>query len=109
MKNPLSTLLCAAVIGALSVTGLRAADAKPDAEGYIRNWLMLAPIPLGGENVGAEQIDKEQIEKEAALQPKAGDKIKVKDKELTWKAVQSKEAVFDFNETLGSPLENIGG
>ncbi|MST95272.1 MAG: hypothetical protein EXS33_08425 [Pedosphaera sp.] len=109
MKNPLSTLLCAAVIGALSVTGLRAADAKPDAEGYIRNWLMLAPIPLGGENVGAEQIDKEQIEKEAALQPKAGDKIKVKDKELTWKAVQSKEAVFDFNETLGSPLENVGG
>jgi hypothetical protein len=109
MKHPLSTLLCAAVIAALSVTGLRAADAKPDAEGYIRNWLLLAPIPIGEEGAGAEHIGKEQIEKESALKPKDGEKIKVKDKELTWKAVQSKEAVFDFNETLGSQQENVAG
>ena len=113
MKTQLNSVLCAVVVGLFTVgisSGQNAkADAKPDAEGYIRNWLLLAPIPLGGENIGAEQIDKDQVEKEAALQPKEGDKVKVKDKELTWKKVQSKEAVFDFNETLGAPQENVAG
>jgi hypothetical protein len=49
----------------------RAADAKPDDEGFIRDWLMLAPAPIT--DSGADEIDKKQIPEEAALQPKAGE------------------------------------
>lgn len=109
MKNPFKSIIGAVAIGSLVVSGAHGQDAKPDAEGYIRQWLMLAPIPLGQDNAGAELIGKEQIEKEASVKPKNGDKVKVKDKELTWKSVTSKEAIFDFNETLGSPQENVAG
>ena len=85
------------------------ADLKPDAEGFIRDWLMLAPISIGAENLGADFIGKEQVEKEAALKPKAGDKIKVKDKELVWKAIKGKEAVIDLNNELNSREENVAG
>ncbi len=99
---------------ALSVAGFGlspafAADLKPDSEGYIRDWLMLAPIHLADENAGADQIDKEQVKGEAALKPSAGEKAKAGDRELTWKAVQSKAASFDFNEILGSMNEQVAG
>ena len=59
---------------ALFTTPTRAADdAKPDAEGFIRNWLLLAPAPIP-EGTGADEIDKKQIAEEASLKPKAGDK-----------------------------------
>ncbi len=109
MKNRFKSIPGAVIIGLLAVSVVHGQDAKPDVEGYIRQWLMLAPIPLGQENAGAELIGKEQVEKEASFKPKGGDKVKVKDKELTWKSVTSKEAVFDFNETLGSPQENVAG
>ena len=85
----------------------RAADAKPDDEGFIRDWLMLAPAPIT--DSGADEIDKKQIPEEAALQPKAGEKQKVGDKELTWKAIQAKEYGVDLNKTLGTDNENVVG
>jgi hypothetical protein len=84
----------------------RAADNAPDDEGFIRNWLMLAPIKLAQENSGAEEIDKQQIKDEAKIQPKEGEKTKAGDSELTWKAIKAAEAFFDVNEILGSPTEN---
>jgi hypothetical protein len=109
MKIQIKSFLCALAAGALLASPVRAADAKPDAEGFIRNWLMLAPIPLSEENAGADNIVKEQVEKEAALKPKEGDKTKAKDKELTWKAVQTKDFFFDFNELLGTQNEQVAG
>ena len=59
------------------------ADAlKLDSEGYIRNWVMLAPIALPEGESGADAVFKEQIKDEAALRPKAGDKAKIGGKEL---------------------------
>ncbi len=87
----------------------RAADYKPDDEGFIRNWLMLAPIKLAQENNGAEEIDKQQIKDEGKIQPKEGDKTKAGDTELTWKAIKAAESFFDVNEILGSPTENVAG
>ncbi len=57
-----------------------------DSEGYIRHWVMLAPIALPEGESGADAIFKEQIKDEAALRPKAGDKAKIGGKELTWHA-----------------------
>src|SRR5688500_7833744 len=94
----------------LSLTAIRAADAKPDDEGFIRDWLFLGPIPLGEENAGADHIEKKQIEDEGAIKPKAGDKQKVGDTEATWKAIQAKDYYFDLNQILGGdPQQNVLG
>src|SRR5436190_14876634 len=87
----------------------RAADNAPDNDGFIRNWLMLAPIKLAQENNGAEEIDKQQIKDEGKIQPKEGEKTKAGDTELTWKAIKAAEAFFDVNEILGSQTENAAG
>jgi len=109
MKLQFKSVLCA-VAGALLVAGTaHGQDSKPDAEGFIRRWLMLAPIPLGEENAGADLIGREQIDREGSLKPKEGDKVKIKDKQLTWTSVQCKDYLFDFNEILGSPHENVAG
>ena len=89
-----------------------AAAAKPvetyplDAKGYIRNWLVLAPINFGAGYV-ADDIDKNQVPNEANLAPKEGDKQTVKseegtppkmvDKEFTWVKVTPADYFIDFN------------
>ncbi len=85
----------------LSLSQADAADAlRPDSEGYIRHWLMLAPIALRGGDSGSEAILKDQLKDEAALRPKAGDKIMVAGKELVWESVTAATSYFDFNATL---------
>ena len=107
MRNLLAALLCVLLVS-LFTTPARAADAKPDDEGFIRDWLMLAPASIP-ESGGAEEIDKKQIADEGALKPKEGDKQKIGDKELTWKAVKAKDYYLDLNEALGSANENVVG
>jgi hypothetical protein len=96
VKNLFSTAAFALLLS-LVVSNARAADAfKPDAEGYIRRWVMLAPISLPEGETGSEAIFKEQIKGEAALQPRAGDKVKVGGKELTWQNITASTNYFDF-------------
>ena len=77
---------------------LDAADVlKPDSEGYIRHWVMLAPIVLPEGETGSDATFKEQIKDEAALRPKAGDKVKIRGKELTWQNITAATNYFDFN------------
>ena len=109
MKTKLKSLWCAVALSSLLTSVAYSQSEKPDAEGYIRDWLMLAPVSIGAENLGADFIGKEQVEKESALKPKAGDKLKVKDKELAWKAIKGKDAVIDLNAELGTPTENAAG
>ena len=78
-------------------------------EGFITTWLLLAPIPLDANQSGADALNKEQIKGEAKLAPKAGDKIKVGDKDLTWKEYKAKEHFFDFNDFLGNQTEDSVG
>ena len=93
---------------------------KLDAQGYIRQWLLLAPIGFG-EKYDAEQIEKEQIPGEATMTPKEGDKVKVASeegepgafktvqKELTWKPVVTEEDFIDFNAFLGLDTSDAMG
>ena len=99
--------------GAFALTpATKPADpSKLDAKGYIRQWLILAPINFGA-SYNAEDIDKDQIPDEAKLAPKEGDKVKVKsevmeggtakmvDKELTWTKHVTSDYYFDLNEML---------
>jgi hypothetical protein len=89
---------------------IRAEDSfKPDDEGYIRNWLILAPLPFGDVQDGTAALGKEQVSDEAKLKPKAGDKVKSGDKELAWKAYQAENYLLDFNAFLGAQTEDSVG
>jgi hypothetical protein len=94
----------------LFIASACAADAlKLDSEGYIRDWVMLAPIILPEGESGADAVFREQIRNEAALRPKAGDTIKVGSKELTWKNVTASTNYFDFNATLKTVNDHAVG
>jgi hypothetical protein len=86
-----------------------AQDHKPDDEGFIRNWLMLAPFPLADDSGAAEQLDKQQMKDEGKIRPKAGDTAQIGKNERKWQAVAAKDYYIDFNETLGGRHENVLG
>jgi len=82
---------------------------EPDSNGYIRHWLLLAPIALAEGETGSEAIFKEQIKDEAALRPKAGDKVQIGGKELTWQAITAATNYFDFTEFVKVDGEKEAG
>ena len=85
----------------LVIANVRGGDAlKPDADGYIRDWVMLAPIALPAGRPAGDLILEEQVKNEGALQPKAGDTVKVNGKELTWQNITASNKYFDFNALL---------
>jgi hypothetical protein len=79
-------------------------------EGFLRTWLLLAPIAMADGQTGAEGLNKVWIENEGRLTPRVGDKVRVGDKELTWRAVEASDFVdflaFDVNDTLGKLTEH---
>jgi len=74
---------------------------SPDAEGFIRNWLVLAPIAIEGES-GATEIDRDFLKGEAAIAPKAGDKVAPGAQLLTWQAHQTSDYSIDFLKSFGA-------
>jgi WD40 repeat protein len=76
---------------------LRAAESTA-----IKQWLVLAPIPFEDPS-GAVALMQEQIVHEGQLRPRAGDRVKVGEKELVWSEVQLTDALIDFTQLLGGP------
>lgn len=98
------------VLSFLAVTVVSATEIlKPDSEGYIRHWLMLAPIALAEGETGSDGIFKEQIKGEAALRPKAGDRVKIGGKELTWQNITAATNYFDFAASVNTLGEKEAG
>src|SRR5436189_4451008 len=85
---------------------LAAQNGKPDAEGFIRDWLVLAPHSIG-ENSGADEIDKKQLADEAKPAAREGAAQKVGGKDLTWEKVASKTFYIDFKELHPSQSEHV--
>ncbi|MBI3867369.1 MAG: hypothetical protein HY299_02475 [Verrucomicrobia bacterium] len=109
MKKLFSAIGSAALC-ALSLLKAGAADALSlDPQGYIRDWVMLAPIALPDRETCAEALLKEQIKNESAVRPKTGDKVKIGGKELSWRNVTASTNYFDFNETLKSVNDHVAG
>jgi hypothetical protein len=89
------------MVAVLSAAALQPAQTfAPDAEGFIRNWLVLAPIAIEGES-GATEIDRDLLKGEAAVRPKAGDKATVGGRELAWKEHQTSDFFIDFLQAFG--------
>ena len=82
-----------------------AEEFAPRNDGFIRDWLLLAPIQLPADADGAEAIEKNQIPDEGLLKPKAGDKATVRGKELTWKKVKASDYFLDLNAICNAETE----
>jgi hypothetical protein len=109
MKKLFSSLGSAALFGLL-ISKADAADAlRPDSDGYIRHWVMLAPVALRDGETCAEALLKEQIKDEAALRPKAGDQVRIGGKDLVWRNITASTNYFDFNEVLKSMNDHAAG
>ena len=109
MRSFFRTLAASTLLG-WSLASAGAADSlRPDADGYIRDWLMLAPIALPEGESCAEALLKEQLRNESALRPKAGDKVKIGGKELAWRNVTASTNYFDLNESLKSINDHVAG
>lgn len=72
----------------------------PDADGFIRNWLVLAPIGIVGES-GATEIDRDFLKGEATIKPKADDKVVVGGTQVTWTPHQTSDYFIDFLQSFG--------
>ena len=98
------------ILSVLQTSNIHAAESlKPDSHGYIRHWLMLAPIVFPEGRAGTDLIYDDQIKSEGAQQPKAGDKITINGKELTWTVITASTNYFDFNATLKSAHDRAMG
>lgn len=95
----------ALVLSLSLAASINAADSTVDGEGFIRDWLVLAPFALE-EDSGATAIDLSQITKEGELKPKAGDKQKISEKELTWKEAKASDYHVDLHAVLGERHED---
>ena len=84
-------------------------ELSPRSDGFIRDWLLLAPIQLPSDADGAEAINKDQIPDEGLLKPKAGDKVTVGGKELTWKKVKATDYFLDLNGIVNQQTEKTVG
>lgn len=81
---------------------------KPDAEGFIRDWLVLAPLSIGASS-GADAIDQQQFATEAQPAAKEGAKQKAGNKELTWRKLATKQFYIDFREMNPNEGEQVVG
>src|SRR5260370_23809319 len=105
-----TTLVLALASALMFMAVVRADDAvKPDDEGFIRDWLVLAPLPFGAAQSGTDALAKEQVPGEAKLRPKEGDKVKVGDQALTWKKHKCDSHLLDLNAFLGKETEDSVG
>ena len=101
MKTPLALTLLA-----LTILPAAAQNGKPDAEGFIRDWLVLAPLSIG-EGAGSDEIDKKQFANEAQPAAREGAKQKIGDKELAWKKTAAKAFYVDFKELHPEQSEHV--
>ena len=98
-----------AIVGFVISSASAAESLKPDSEGYIRDWVMLAPISLPDGPTAGDLLLKEQVKDEAALKPKSGDRIKINGKELTWRNITASTNYFDFNAILKTQNDRAAG
>jgi hypothetical protein len=94
----MNAALIVALLGAILMPAQE--TSSPDAEGFIRDWLVLAPIAIGGES-GADEIDKDFINGEAAVKPRAGDTVTVARTQLTWTVHKAPAYFLDFLAAFG--------
>lgn len=109
MKKLFSVIGLSFLVGLCPLSTGVAQASTLDSEGYIRDWVMLAPISLSAGGSAADLILKEQLKDEAALKPREGDKVTINGKELTWTNITAATNYFDFNAILKTQNDHAAG
>jgi hypothetical protein len=71
---------------------------RPDREGFIRDWLVLGPVPAAPGKDGAQEIETCQLEDEARLRPREGQALKVRDRFLVWRRHRAAGPCVDIRD-----------
>ena len=71
-----------------------------DEEGFVKYWLLLAPIPSEKELTGGVEIAAAQLPDEARLKPRPDAPVKVRGQSLTWRRFRSPEYAIDFKQAV---------
>lgn len=94
---------------ALSCFGsVSAQNGKPDSEGFIRDWLVLAPFSIEG-STGSDEIERTHFPEEARPAARAGAKQKIGETTLAWKKIATDKFYIDFKELNPSQSEYVIG
>jgi hypothetical protein len=90
-----------------AVQDLRDRDdtSSPRAQGFLRDWLLLLPLPWAAGETVAQALDRHQIPDEAQARPRAGDRVPLGGRELIWQEYRSPGAVVDFDAAAGPMTE----
>jgi hypothetical protein len=111
--NAHRTILLAALALINSTCIALAAEKAPDAEGFIQRWLILEPIrsntPLT-DNAINEAAKKEYFPNQLTVIPRDGEKVKIGESELTWRAVDTtgyNVNLYRFARGHGAPTSNV--
>ena len=81
---------------------------RMDNEGFIRYWLILAPLPSEKEKAGGAEVMIDRLGGEANLRPKAESRLSFKGKDYSWKRYKTPEYFIDFKKFVeGQPSDNV--
>jgi hypothetical protein len=81
---------------------------RMDNEGFLRYWLILAPLPSEKPRSGAAEVLADRLGGEALIRPKAEEKVPFKGKDYTWKRYKSPEFYVDFKKFVeGQKSEDV--
>jgi WD40 repeat protein/serine/threonine protein kinase len=74
------------------------AESAPD---FIRDWLVLAPLPFDAGQRGLKALEHEQLRGEAQLKPLAGKPAQADGREILWRAHRGKEPLLELHRFVG--------
>jgi len=85
----------------------------PDADGFIRRWLVLEPIPVPpqlGEAAVQTLVKDARFAAQRTAMPSAGERAVIGDRQVAWHAVDTlgyNLNLFHFAYALGQPTSNV--
>jgi len=91
--------LVLAVLTTLALPAGAQSTFSPDPEGFIRNWLVLAPIRMVGES-GAAEMHFDALGGEAGVKPRPDSRILVGGQPMPWTPHEAKGYFIDFRESF---------
>jgi hypothetical protein len=78
---------------------------SPRAHGFLRDWLLLLPLPWAAGETVAQALDRHQIPDEPQARPRAGVRVPLGGRDLVWQEHRSRGAVVDLNAAAGQVTE----
>lgn len=88
-------------------------EEAPDAEGFMRRWLILEPIRVGRQltdSVVQAEINREYFPNQLTVIPHDGEKVTVDRTDLTWHAVDTRNYnvnLYHFAHAYGKPTSDV--